>query len=198
MGLRDPEAIARLLEIIERAARAGVDAIQVREKDLSGRKLVETAAAATRSAANARVLVNDRLDAALAASAAGVHLGGESAPVEEVARYRAEGRIPAEFLIGRSCHSLKEAVAAERNGADYLFFGPVFATPGKAAYGPPQGLERLAVVCASVRVPVFAIGGVTIEGAAECKRAGAAGIAAIRLFQETAELEAVVRELKGK
>jgi thiamine-phosphate pyrophosphorylase len=202
IGLGDPEAITQLLEIMARAARAGVDAIQVREKDLSGRAqldLVGRAATNTSNTglpANVRFLINDRLDVALAAGAAGVHLGGQSVPVEEVARFRAKGGAPANFLIGRSCHSLDESVAAERDGADYLFFGPVFATPSKAAYGPAQGLEKLATVCRTVGVPVLAIGGVTLESAAACLEAGAAGVAAIRLFQEAADLDLVVERLK--
>ena len=132
---------------------------------------------------SARVLVNDRLDVALAANAAGVHLGENSLPVEVVTEWRrSSGRL--DFLIGVSCHSLESARAAERGGADYIFFGPVFATPSKAAFGAPQGTERLREVCASVGIPVLAIGGVNVENVRECIAAGASGIAAIRLFQD--------------
>ena len=104
--------------------------------------------------------MNDRLDVALAANAAGVHLGENSLPLEAVAEWRrSSGRT--DFLIGVSCHSLDAARAAERGGADYIFFGPVFATPSKAAFGPPQGIERLREVCAAVKIPVLAIGGIT-------------------------------------
>jgi len=187
---------ALLLESIARASAAGVDAIQIREKDLSGRALFELTQAALARASHSKILVNDRLDVALAAGAAGVHLGEESVAVADVVGLRAAGRAPAGFLIGRSCHSLQAALDAERAGAGYIFFGPVFATPSKAKFGPPQGAEALAAVCRAVHIPVVAIGGITLENAASCVAAGAAGIAAIRLFQESEDLQAVVRALK--
>ena len=151
-----------------------------RRASLAG--LVRQAVEDTR-ANGTRILVNDRLDVALAANAGGIHLGENSVPVEAVAQWRrSSGK--KDFLIGASCHSLDGARAAERAGADYIFFGPVFATPSKAAYGPPQGWERLREVCASVKIPVLAIGGVTSENTRACLDAGAAGIAAIRLFQD--------------
>jgi len=195
-GAKELNAADLLLETIARAADAGVDAIQLREKDLGGRALLELARASVARAARAKILVNDRLDVALAAGAAGVHLGGQSVPVADVAKFRAAGRTLPEFLIGRSCHSLEEALQAELDGADYVFFGPVFATPSKAQYGAPQGTEALAGVCRRVRIPVLAIGGITLENAASCIAAGAAGIAAIRLFQQVADLAAVTRALK--
>ena len=177
-----------LHDCIRRAAEAGADWIQIREKDLEARSLVELArfAAAETRGASARVFVNDRLDVALAAAAAGVHLGEQSLPLQTVIEWRrSAGRL--DFLIGVSCHSLESAHAAERSGADYAFFGPVFATPSKAAFGAPQGIGRLREVCASVEIPVLAIGGVNLENARACIAAGAAGIAAIRLFQEAAD-----------
>jgi thiamine-phosphate pyrophosphorylase len=159
-------------------------------------ELVRFAVAETR-AANARVLVNDRLDVALAANAAGVHLGEKSLPLETAIEWRrSSGRL--DFLIGVSCHSLESARAAERGGADYIFFGPVFATPSKAAFGAPQGIERLREVCASVEIPVLAIGGVNWENARACIAAGAAGLAAIRLFQDAkhdGELAAMLKAI---
>ena len=195
-GLGEPEAAARLLQTIENAARAGVDAVQIREKDLTTRAMLELAGAAVSRAAESKILVNDRLDVALASGAAGVHLGAESVGVRDVVAFRAAGRAPADFLIGRSCHSLDEAIAAERDAADYLFFGPVFATPSKARFGPPQGIPHLARVCRSVRIPVLAIGGITLENAGSCVAAGAAGVAAIRLFQQAGDLNPILRELK--
>lgn len=183
-----------LHDVIVRAAKSGATWIQIREKDLPSRALLELArfAVAETWAAGARVLVNDRLDVALAAKAAGVHLGENSVPVETVrAWHRAAGR--ADFLIGVSCHSLASARAAERGGADYVFFGPVFATPSKEAFGPPQGVERLREVCASVKIPVLAIGGINQDNARECMEAGAAGIAAIRLFQDPINMSGVPR-----
>ena len=192
----ESQAAARLLETIHRAAHAGVDAVQLREKDLSARALLELAAQAVGQSPNARILVNDRLDVALAAGAAGVHLGGESVPVADAVQFRAAVRAPAGFLIGRSCHSLEEVLAAERDGADYVFFGPVFATPSKTRFGAPHGPSVLAAVCRATRIPVLAIGGITLENARTCLASGAAGIAAIRLFQEAKDLTALVHDLK--
>jgi len=183
-------------EVIGKAAAAGVDWIHIREKDLAGHALaalVRLAVAETRGAGT-RILVNDRLDVALAAGAQGIHLGEMSLPLDAVAGWRrSAGK---EFQIGVSCHSLEAARAAGRGGADYIFFGPVFATPSKAAFGLPQGIERLREVCGSVEIPVLAIGGVTLENAASCIAAGAAGIAAIRLFQENENLTASIARLR--
>ena len=193
-----------LLRKIEAAAMAGLDWIQIREKDLSGKDC----AALTREALQrvekfsasktmpARILVNDRLDAALSENAGGVHLGDKSLPVA-VARRLVDSRAgSSDFLIGVSCHSLESAKSAVAGGADYLFFGPVFATPSKTAFGEPQGLERLAEVCGAVSIPVLAIGGVTLENSPACLAAGASGIAAIRLFQDAADLSLVVESLR--
>ena len=192
------EQVRSLLEKIERTARAGVDWIQIREKDLSGRELVALVSEALRRVpSSCRMLVNDRLDVALAAGAGGVHLGEHSLPVEEAKRLVKEQKIGREFLVGVSTHSVEAARAAGANSADYVVFGPVFATPSKLAYGPPQGVKRLAAACGSVSIPVIAIGGVTVENSRECTRAGAAGVAAIRLFQDAANVAAVVQALRA-
>ncbi|HXX17252.1 MAG TPA: thiamine phosphate synthase [Candidatus Eremiobacteraceae bacterium] len=191
------EQTRMLLEKIESAARAGVDWIQIREKDLSGRELVALVSEAVRRApVSCRILVNDRLDVALAAGAGGVHLGGQSIPVEEVKRFLREKNVSAEFLVGVSTHSIEAAVAAETSGADYIIFGPVFETPSKAAFGAPQGLEKLREVCDRVRIPVVAIGGLTKANFAECITAGGEGIAAIRLFQDEPNLSALLQTLR--
>jgi thiamine-phosphate pyrophosphorylase len=195
-SIRAPAAYA-LLETIRRATVAGVDWIQIREKDLEARTLADLVRLSLAEACGtgASILVNDRLDVALAADAAGVHLGETSLPMETVAEWRRSfGRT--HFRIGASCHSLEAACAAERAGADYIFFGPVFATPSKAAFGAPQGIERLGEVCRALPIPVLAIGGVTIENAVSCIAAGAAGVAAIRLFQESEDVSAVVKRLR--
>jgi len=187
-GAADPTA--NVLAQIRAAAAAGVDWVQIRERHAPARELLALAKAATDACdGRARVIINDRLDVALAAGAAGVHLRGTSAPAREVVRWCRAGNAPAEFLIGVSCHSVAEAREAESAGASYLFFGPVFETPSKKSFGAPQGIARLAEVCRSVRIPAIAIGGVNEENAAQCLRAGAAGIAAIRMFQESREPE---------
>ena len=197
-------ALEALLHKIEEAAAAGVDWIQIREKDLSGKDCAALTSEALQRAARqctseespARILVNDRLDVALSQGAGGVHLGENSLPVEE-ARKLADARMGAsDFLIGVSCHSVEAAKAAAKGGAHYIFFGPVFATPSKAAHGAPQGLARLAEVCRAVSLPVVAIGGVTLDNAASCLSSGASGIAAIRLFQDAQDLASLVQTLR--
>jgi thiamine-phosphate pyrophosphorylase len=202
MEAEDPREA--LLGRIEAAASAGVDWIQIREKDLSGRDgvlLVREALRRVRKssagqAVPALLTVNDRLDVALSEHAGGVHLGEQGLPVAEAKRLVGSHADSRDFLVGVSCHSLEAARSAERDGADYLFFGPVFATPSKAAGGAPQGLERLAEVSAAVSIRVIAIGGITMENAAGCLRAGAAGLAAIRLFQQAEDPASLVLALR--
>lgn len=186
-----------LLEKIRNAAAAGIDWVQIREKNLETRALADLArlAVAASRGTRTKILVNDRMDIALATGAAGVHLGETSLPLETVAEWRrSAGR--AEFLIGASCHSLEAAQKVESAGADYIFFGPIFATPSKAAFGAAQGIERLREVCRSVRIPVLAIGGITVENAHSCFAVGTAGVAAIRVFQESDDMSAVVTRLR--
>ena len=203
--------MAKLRARVRVAIAAGVDWVQIREKELPERELLAVAREAVGAAesangkrataghAAARVIVNDRLDVALAAQAAGVHLGGDSAPVDEVVRWCRGGNAPAGFEVGVSCHSVEGARVAEGARASYVIYGPVFDTPSKRDFGPPQGLARLEEVCRSVKIPVIAIGGVNAENAVECLHAGAAGIAAIRMFQEAGseeELRATIAKLR--
>jgi thiamine-phosphate pyrophosphorylase len=193
-----------LLEKIEAAAAAGVDWIQIREKDLSGKdgaQLVRDALqrvekSAATGAAPVKVLVNDRLDIALSVGAAGVHLSDGGLPIVEVKRLVKSSSTSGEFLVGRSCHSLETAKEVESSGADYIFFGPVFTTPSKAVYGAPQGLKHLGEVCRAVSIPVIAIGGITLANSPDCLAAGAFGIAAIRLFQDAPVISTVVADLR--
>ena len=189
------DAIQNVTERIRLAAAAGAHWVQIREKDLGAKELLALVKQAM-AHITAKVIVNDRLDVALAAGAAGVHLGCESAPVAEVSRWCRAGNAPAEFLIGVSCHSLDDAREAEGAGASYVFFGPVFETPSKRLFGPPQGISRLTEVCRRVQIPVIAIGGVDQKNAADCLRAGATGIAAIRLFQEGVDAEVLRDRMK--
>jgi len=154
-AIDSPEAQDTLLLKIGAAADASVDWIQIREKDLSGKDcsslareaLQRVARSSARKAAPTRILVNDRLDIALSQRAGGVHLGENSLPLAEVKRLVENRGERKDFLIGVSCHSSETSRAAASGGAHYLFFGPVFATPSKAAFGAPQGLEQLAEVC---------------------------------------------------
>jgi thiamine-phosphate pyrophosphorylase len=193
---------------ISRVVAAGIDWIQIREKDLSARELLEVARAAVKIAADSpcanttRIIINDRLDVALAAGAGGVHLGEASVTVAAVSAWRratsAEDATFKNFLIGASCHSVEAVRAAERDGADYVIFGPVFATPSKEKFGEPQGIKLLADASKAVRIPVLAIGGITEASARECFAAGAAGIAAIRMFSGARDLAGVVARLRSR
>jgi thiamine-phosphate pyrophosphorylase len=196
-SLGDGDGGEGVLGKMRAAAAAGADWVQIREKDLCGRELLELAREAVAGQGLARVIVNDRLDVALAAGAAGVHLGRESLAARDVVRWCHAGNAVADFLVGVSCHSLQEAREAESAGASYLFFGPVFDTPSKRGMGKPQGGGRLAEICRSVAIPVVAIGGVNEQNAAQCIRSGAAGVAAIRMFQEARD-GAAMKDLIGR
>ena len=178
LRLRQPDA-AGVIAQVQRAVDAGIDLVQVRERDLEGRALydlVRRCLEVTRGT-HTRVLVNDRLDIALAAGAHGVHLRGRSFPAARVRE-----RAGTSFLIGRSVHSAAEATDVYRaGGLDYLMFGNVFETaskPGREA----AGLERLAEVAQATPLPVLAVGGITAARAPLVARAGASGFAAISMF----------------
>ena len=195
-GSRDL-VVELLLKKIEQAAKAGADWIQIREKDLSGRELAKLAEQAVlRSGSGSSVLVNDRVDVACASGAAGVHLGENSLPPSEPRKWVDRNSAQGKFLVGASVHSVEGAMQAEQAGADYVVFGPVYTTPSKIGFGEPQGVRRLEEICKRLRIPVLAIGGITLENAGECVAAGAAGIAAIRLFQDAEDLDAVVKGLR--
>jgi len=138
----------------------------------------------------AKVLVNDRLDVALAAKADGVHLRVNSLPAHEVRKVvRAKGLL--DLLIGVSTHSLAEALEAEDGGADFIVCGPVYQTPSKLEYGKPLGLEHFAEICRQVKIPVLALGGINLANCHEPIGFGAAGIAAISLFNDVNNLRSV-------
>ncbi len=188
------EPVPLLPRILE-AVQAGVDFVQVREKDLPTPALVELVKGAVEGArgSNTHIVVNDRLDVALALDASGVHLGTQSIPAAAV-----RARAAKDFLVGVSCHSLAEALAAEEAGADYALLGPIFETPSKLAFGPPLGLEALQEVTQRVKIPVLALGGIKLDRVKACLEAGAAGIAGIRLFQECESVEDLVRTLRAQ
>ena len=200
------EQTQALLKRVAAAAETGIDWIHIREKDLSAKELssltravvAQTKQINERSRTLTRIIVNDRLDVALSEQTGGVHLGQQSLPVPDVCKWLAAKKNFAEgdkFLVGVSCHSVQSVASAAHDGADYIFFGPVFATPSKARFGAPQGLQRLAEACNCVSIPVLAIGGITHENASTCLAAGASGLAAIRLFQEASDLLSLVTRL---
>jgi thiamine-phosphate pyrophosphorylase len=184
---------------IHETASAGVDWVQLREKDLATAEwlvLARNALNGMPQTAKTRLLVNDRLDVAFSERAGGVHLSENGFPLADVRKFVGSLNPKRDFLVGVSCHSLEAAQIAEANGADYIIFGHIFETPSKTAFGRPQGLDRLAKACEAVSIPVIAIGGITLSNARLCKNAGASGIAAIRLFQDAKNLETLVNSLR--
>ena len=172
-----------ILQQIRRVIRAGVDFLQIREKDLQARDLYRLAlqARAMARGRNTRILINDRLDIALAADLHGVHLAQASLPADAV-RTRVSKR---GFLIGVSTHNQSEVDEALRRGADYLVFGPVFETPSKRRYGSPVTPSALGEAVRQSNRPIFALGGIDLHNYPDCLKQGAAGIAGIRLFQRS-------------
>ena len=185
-----------ILEVARAAIAGGADMVQLREKDLGAAELLSLArdlvAAAKEAGGRCRILVNDRLDVALAAKAGGVHLPAEGLPIEAVRQHA-----PRRLLVGRSVHSLAEARQAEKQGADYLVFGPVFATPSKVEFGAPHGPVALRKVAETVRIPVFAIGGVNAATAAELRGLPVAGVAAISAIVAAPDPAEAVRALRA-
>jgi len=162
------------LDVARRAAASGADMIQIRAKDIPARALAELVRIVVASA-DCPVLVNTRADVAMACGARGVHLPSNSMAPSAIRRIA-----PAGFLIGVSCHSIDELRAAESEGADFAVFGPIFSSVTKAVN--PIGLDALRAATAAVRLPVYALGGVTRENEALCVGVGAAGIAGISFF----------------
>ena len=180
---------------MEAAVAAKINLLQIREKNLTARVLYQLSmsAIAITSGSETKLLVNDRADIAAAAGADGVHLTTQSLAPHVIRR-----TFGAEFLIGVSTHSLEEAAAAGRSGADFLVFGPIFDTLSKRQYGEPLGLAELRKVTSEVApLPVLALGGVTTSNVADCIHAGAAGVAAIRMFNDRLQLERVANAIRG-
>ena len=197
-----------LLDKIAEAARAGVEYIQLREKDLRARELETLALEAAHviqqlrtdnRIGRTRLLVNSRTDVALAAGADGVHLRSDDIPASHVRsiwrEVRAQRSLPVVHgpLIAVSCHTSSDVLHAESEGADFVVLAPIFEKKD-APETQPKGLAELREACAA-KIPVLALGGVTLANAASCRAAGAAGIAGIRLFQEN-KVEEVVRALR--
>jgi thiamine-phosphate pyrophosphorylase len=196
----------RLLDKIEEAAAAGVDYVQLRERDLSIRKLESLAKEAigrVRGTAT-KLLINSRVDVAISVGADGVHLRSNDLPASEARAIWAKSTGRTDCLIGVSCHSPTEVLSAEGHGADFVVFGPVLGKQGSER--PPVGVDALRTAShrgvpadkkvetgRSLLMPVLALGGVTLENALVCVEAGAGGIAAIRLFQENDIVKIVSR-----
>lgn len=189
------EDFASILQLVRAAAAAAVDLVQLREKQLTARVLFELSqrAAEIVRGSNTKILINDRADIASAAGADGAHLTTESLPASVVRQ-----TFGAEFLIGVSTHSLAEAESARHGGADFIVFGPVFATPSKSGHGEAQGIVALSQLASALApFPVLALGGVTEENMESCIEAGARGVAAIGMLQEPDCLKELTRSIHG-
>lgn len=180
--------------VVADALRGGLQAVQLREKDLTAAQLFELAVVLRRLTRDcgAKLLVNDRLDVALAVGADGVHLGAAGLPVAHARRILGNG-----LLIGYSAHSAAEALQAQCDGADYVTLGPVYSTPSKAVYGQPLGVAVLAEARRNMRIPVFALGGIKQSCVADVLAAGAHGVALISAIlasrDPAAETESLLR-----
>jgi thiamine-phosphate pyrophosphorylase len=182
-----------LVDVAALALEAGVRFVQLREKDMSGRALLHLAERLREVTARfgALLVVNERVDVAVACGADGVHLGAGAMPVGAV-----RGLLDAGKIVGVSTHTVDDVREALRAGVDYLVFGPVYETPSKVAFGAPQGLERLAAAVAAARgTPVFAIGGVVADAIPQVRACGAAGVAVIRAIVGAADPGAASRAL---
>ena len=185
---------ARILALVEASVAAQIPLLQLREKQLSARVLYQLATEVSRITRRTatQLLVNDRADIARAAGADGVHLTTQSLPAGQVRE-----TYGSEFLIGVSTHSHDEAHAACRQGANFAVFGPVFKTESKVGLGDPQGLEKLREVATELKgFPILAIGGVLLDNVADCFRAGASGVAAIRLLHDAENLGNTIEEIR--
>jgi thiamine-phosphate pyrophosphorylase len=180
-----------LFKLCLQASQAGIDIIQIREKDLSAKELEKFVTSLTTIIKNTCILVNDRLDIALSCGASGVHLPSNSFPIKDVRKLVGE-----KFIISVSTHNIEEAKLAAEQGADFILFSPIFDTPSKRSFGKPLGLELLRQAVNSVSCPVIALGGINKENASSVLQCGVAGLAAIRLFIETSSLTELVNELK--
>lgn len=187
-------ATGGISEAVGSALRGGVDLVQLREKDLPTDRLYELAGALLRRTREhgARLLINDRVDVALATGADGVHLPGDSFKIED-----ARALLGPHKIIGVSTHSVEQAQRAATAGADFVVFGPIFDTPSKRPFGAPLGLERLRQVVRAVEIPVIAIGGIESSNAASITATGCAGVAVIRSVLAASHPETAARELRA-
>jgi thiamine-phosphate pyrophosphorylase len=181
-----------LVPLLQRVLKAGVSAVQLRERDLSAKELVKLAreVQAVMASRRSQLFINDRIDVALTLEGVGVHLRSNSLPVS-VARQL----LGAQRLLGISVHAVEEAVQVESQGVDYIVLGPIYETPTKQMFGPPLGIQTLEKACRLVRIPIIGIGGVTAARVREMRYAGAFGVAVITAVLGAVNVESASREL---
>lgn len=185
---KDSSVIDRITSI----CKEGVRAIQVREKDISGAELLSLTKGLRTITLSFRssLIINDRIDIALLSRADAIHLPENGLPLNILKQYRKK------LLFGKSTHSVESALRAEKDGFDYIIFGPIFKTSSKVKYGKPMGLRKLKKVCESVSIPVFAVGGITPERAKKCIDNGVYGVAVISALMKSDDLTRSIKEFK--
>ncbi|HKO31136.1 MAG TPA: thiamine phosphate synthase [Nitrospiraceae bacterium] len=181
-----------LVPLLQQVLTAAVPIVQLRERDLSARELVRLAreVQAVTASHRSQLLINDRIDIALALEGVGVHLRSNSLSVSVARRL-----LGAQRLLGISVHTVEEAIQVESQGADYIILGPIYATPSKQMFGPPLGIHTLEKACRLVRIPIIGIGGVTAARAHEMRRAGAFGVAVITAILGASDVESATHAL---
>lgn len=181
-----------LLSVLDRAFKGGVPAVQLRERDLTAKELVSLAreVGSLVEAYGAQLVINDRIDVALALEGVGVHLRSDGMPATVARRLLGPHR-----LLGISTHSVEDVVRAEASGVDYAILGPLYETPTKREFGLPLGLKVLEEACRRTRIPIVGIGGITATRARDVRQAGAFGVAVIAAVLSAEDVEASTREL---
>jgi thiamine-phosphate diphosphorylase len=189
-GTKNPED---LVHTVVRSAASGADVIQLRRKSDSARELYELASRIRKAVSGfgTALVINDRIDVAMAVQADGIHVAGHSLPLEEAAAIFPRG------MIGCSVHSVEEAVAAEQKGATYITFGHIYPTGSKPGI-PPRGVDQLAEVVGAVSVPVIAIGGITADNVGEVLKTGCAGVAVISAVMSSPDPAGATKRFKER
>ena len=183
-----------LASVVAEAASAGLQAVQLREKDLPTRPFLSLAREIRRvtRASGTKLFINGRIDIALEVDADGVPLPADGLPV------KAARRIVGTKFLGASCHSVQEVCSAERDGADYVLLGPIYSTPSKAGYGSPLGLSVLEKACREARIPVFALGGIRTDRFKPVFDAGAFGVAMISAILGSNDIGNTVKRMRDE
>lgn len=181
-----------IVKTAEKCFAAGIKVFQLREKDLPSSELLNLALKIGKSAQKhgSKLIINDRVDIAMLSGANGIHSPENGTKPKDVRRFTKK------LIIGKSTHSLESAVKAEKDGYDYIIFGPVFRTKSKIKYGRPRALKELKEVCSKVGIPVFAVGGINPSRAAKCIEAGAKGVAVIGSVMKSGNIKKTVLEFK--
>jgi thiamine-phosphate pyrophosphorylase len=178
--------------IVNAACSSGLKAVQIREKDMPAKDLLKLAQSIRLITVKykASLIINDRLDIALLSKANAIHVPQNGIPLNLIQKFALR------MLAGKSVHSISDAIKAQKEGYDYLLFGPVFKTPAKIKYGRPQGLGNLKKICKAVNIPVFAVGGITPNRARICLQSGAYGVAVIRAIMKSSDIRKTINEFK--